>query len=465
MHVGAKKISDNIQKKGEEKIMKKRLLAALLTGTLTLSALAGCGAAGSASAETADEKNAVADVTESSDRADTVATGSEVVQLHYPCIWVGADSKANVWKKIIDGFNEEYAGVYEVVIEEQTDYDLYAQKINTQVTTGDVPDIFTVGAYSYLELYAETGKLMDLTDFLYQDDVYEKFNPGAIEAAQVGGVNYAFPYENAVIPILFNQSILDEYGLAVPTSFEELAEEAKVLQDNGVYAYTESTADNAWFAMLWYSYAVAALGGPDVYERGLDDPAFVEAAEIVKEQFQYTSPDAIGADAQVANGHFFNERSAFYTNGSWILGRIKSEGVEGLYDKLTVSPGLSVDGKNGNGFINQGQAYFAAAKQDDPAKQAAVEAFFKYIIDPDRVLELSLDAGALFAINVDATAYTDPVQSAIIEQSANADFSIGTFSGSVSTAVAEEFQPALEALLLDEITAEEFVQQLKDADH
>lgn len=441
--------------------MKKRIAVLILSGILAAVLLAGCAASVPVTAGAAsDDASGSADTK----AADETKTEGDVIELHYPCIWVGADSKTKVWKKIIDGFNKEYEGKYKVVIEDQTDYDLYAQKINTQVTAGDVPDIFTVGAYSYLQLYAETGKLMDLTEFLKEEGVYDKFNPGAIEAAQVNGVNYAFPYENAVIPIIFNKAILDSNGLSVPTSFEELAEDAKVLQDKGIYAYTESTADNAWFAALWYSYAVAALGGPDVYQRGLDDPAFVEAAKIVKEQFNYTSPDAIGADAQVANGHFFNERSAFYANGSWILGRIKSEGVEGLYDNLEISPGLSVNGKNGNGFISQGQAYFAAAKQDDPAKQEAVETFFRYIIEPERVLELSLDSGALFAINVDASAYDDPVQAAIIKKSSEADFSIGTFLGAVSPAVSEEFAPALEALLLDETTPEEFVQQLKDAD-
>ena len=429
--------------------MKKRITALLMAAAMLLTLLAGCGSSAAstsaASAETASEDG--------------------VITLTFPCIWVGSDSKAEVFGQMVQDFNTQYAGQYEVVIEEQTDYDLYEDKLRTQITTGNAPDIFTVKTYADLQLYAESGKLMDLTEFLSSDEISGLFIDGAVEAAQTNGASYGFPYESAIVPIMFNTRLLESVGITeIPTSFEELFEAAEALQSNGIYAFAQSTADNAWFSMLWYSYAVAAAGGPDVYERGLEDPAFVEAAEIIQKMFSYTSSDAIGADATVANGHFFNERSAIYLNGSWILGRIQSEGVEGLYDNLTISPGLSLNGENGNCYINQVQAYLCAAKQDDPAKQAAVEAFFAFILDPDRVAELSASSGSLFAVNVDASKISDPVQAEIISQSSATSFNIGHFSGSVSTAVSAEFPAALESLILGDTTPEEFVQQLIAAD-
>ena len=148
--------------------------------------------------------------------------------------------------------------------------------------------------------------------------------------------------------------------------------------------------------------------------------------------FDYTSSDAVGADASVVNGHFFNERAAIYTNGSWILGRIKTEGAEGLYDNLSISPGLSIDGKNGGAYVNSVLAYIVLGKQEDPNKQAAAEAFLEYITDPDRVLELSNSSGAMFAISYDATKITDPLQSEIMEQSKAAPFMIPYFNAAIA---------------------------------
>ncbi len=440
--------------------MKKRLLAFGLVVIMGISLLAGCGNSNNGSSSAGNKETGAETAAESGE----ASTGGEV-ELTFPCIWVGTDSKAEVFGKMVEGFNTEYAGQYKIKIEEQTDYDLYRDKLRTQISTGTTPDIFTVDSYADLELFAQSGYLMDLTDFLADSEMSNLFAEGMIEGAKVDGVNYGFPYENAVIPIMYNKNLLEQVGVEnVPTSYDELWDVCEKLQATGIFPTTQMTANNAWTSMLWYSYAVAAAGGADVYTRGLDDPAFVKAAEIMQKMFEYTSSDAVGADATVVNGHFFNERAAIYTNGTWILGRIKTEAVEGLYDNLAITPGLSLDGQNGGAYVTQVQAYFAAAKQDDPAKEEAVKAFFKYICDPDRVLELANSSGALFAINIDASKITDPVQAEIAQQCSDAAFLIGHFQGMNSTAVVTEFPAALESLVLGDITPEEFVEQLKAAD-
>lgn len=441
--------------------MKKRYLALGLAVAMAVSSIAACGSSGSTK-----DTAAAGGETQAAAQGETQAAASSggEIELSFPCIWVGSDIKAAVFGQMVEGFNTEYAGKYKVVIEEQTDYDLYRDKIRTQISTGDAPDIFTLDNMADLTLFASSGKLMDLTEFLASDEMASKFIDGKVDAAKIDGVNYGFPYEDAVIPIMYNKKLMDAAGAEIPTSYDELFDACEKLKASGVFPTTQMTANNAWTSMLWYSYAVAACGGPDAYKNGLDDPAFVKAAEIIKKMFDYTSSDAVGADATVVNGHFFNERAAIYTNGAWILGRIKSEGVEGLYDNLVVQPGLSYEGKNGNAYVNQVQAYFAAAKQDDPAKQEAVEAFFSYICDPDKVLELANSSGSLFAIAIDSTKLENPVQAEIVKQANEADFMIGHFQGSVSTPVANAFPAALEALVLGDITPEEFVEELKAAD-
>lgn len=439
--------------------MKKRILALGLVAVMALSSLAACGGSGD-TADTSAAGESGAAVESSGEAASTEG----VIELSFPCIWVGTDSKAEVFGKMVEGFNTEYEGQYKIVIEEQTDYDMYRDKLRTQISTGSAPDIFTLDSKADLELFASSGKLMDLTAFLESEEMAANFIDGKVDSAKIDGVNYGFPYEDAVIPIMYNQKLMDAAGAEIPTSFEDLFAACEKLAATGVFPTTQMTANNAWTSMLWYSYAVAACGGADVYADGLDNPAFVEAAELIQKMFEYTSSDAVGADATVVNGHFFNERAAIYTNGAWILGRIKTEGVEGLYDNLVVQPGLSYNGANGNAYVNQVQAYFAAGKQDDPAKQAAVEAFFKYICDPAKVLELANSSGSLFAIAIDSTQLTDPVQAEIVKQANEADFMVGHFQGSVSTPVANAFPAALEALVLGDITPEEFVEELKAAD-
>lgn len=426
--------------------MKRRIGLAALSLAMGICMLTGCGSAGE-------------------DSKESVTSSDGAVELKFQNIWVGADSKAEVFNQMIDGFNKEFDGKYRIVVEEQTDYDMYRDKLRTQISTGDAPDIFTVGSYADLELFAESGKLMDLTSFLEEDTMKNLFMDGAIEAAKVDGKNYGFPYENAVIPIMYNEKLLKEAGIEqLPESFEELFEDCEKIKATGVFPLCQMTADNAWTSMLWYSYALAACGGEDVYEKGLDDPAFVEAADLLKKMFDYTSPDAVGGDATIVNGHFFNERAAICANGSWILGRVKTEGVEGLYDNLALAPGLSYNGKNGGAYVNQVQAYFCAGKQTDAAKEEGIKEFFKYVCDKERVTELANSSGALFLIDIDSSKLTDPVQAELAKQSAEAAFTVGHFQGSMSTAVANAFPAALESLVLGDVDAQGFVDMLKAAD-
>lgn len=454
--------------KGEGKegiVMKKRMLPLLLAIVLGMCSFAGCGNKTSGSGEDKTNTND-ANKTEDTQAPDSNDSGNggdgKAVTLNFPSIWVGTDSKAEVFGQMIKGFNEEYAGKYEVKIEEQTDYDAYRDKIRTLISTGDAPDIFTVDSMADLTLFSQSGKLMDITAYV-EENLADRFVESVVDGAKVDGINYAIPYEMAVVPIMYNKKLLEEAGIKdIPTSYDELWTACEALKENGIFPITQMTNDNAWTSMLWYSYAVAACGGPDVYEKGLDDPAFVKAAELLQKMFEYTSSDAVGADASVVNGHYFNERAAIYTNGSWILGRIKSEGVEGLIDNTVMGPGLSQDGKNGGAYINSVLAYIAVAKQDDPNKQAAVEAFLDYITDPDRVLELANSSGALFAIDMDASKITDPQQIAIVEQSKAAPFMLPYFQAAVPTAMANAFPSTLEAMVLGDITPQEFVDALKE---
>ncbi len=428
----------------------KRIVSLMVVLSITMAIFTACG------------KSEVSQSTNSTSNSSTGST--EKVVITFPSIWVGTDGKAKVFGEMVNSFNKENESKIEVKIEEYTDYDAYEDKIRAMISTGNAPDIFTFKSAADLQLYSESGKLMDLTSHLADKDWSDKFAEGVIKAAQHNGKNFALPYENAVIAIMFNKKLLNNAGITnVPTTYEELWKVCEALKAKGIFPTAQMTNKNAWTSMLWYSYALAAAGGPDVYEKGLDDPAFVEAAKIMQKMFTYTSPDALGADATVVNGHFFNERSAIYTNGSWILSRIKKEGVQGLYDNLAISAGLGYNGGKPGAYVNAVQAYIAAGKQDNPAKEEAIVKFLKYICDVDRVTELSNSSGSIFTIKSKITDQTEKLQATMIEQSTAAPYMIGTFESEMPTKVVTAFPPALEGLILGELTPEKFVEELKAA--
>ena len=92
-----------------------------------------------------------------------------------------------------------------------------------------------------------------------------------------------------------------------------------------------------------------------VYERGLDDPAFVKAFEVMEKMYQYTTSDAVGADAGVSGGHFLNERTAVFMNGPWFIARYTSDGIPGLHENIGVAPAPMLTGGEGapGGWISE----------------------------------------------------------------------------------------------------------------
>ena len=92
--------------------MKKKVLSVVLSSSLLAGILAGCAqtaAPAAPAAQPAQETAAGSDDVAAAPQASAESSG-DVIELVFPCTWVGADSKADAWAAIVDSFNEEYAG-------------------------------------------------------------------------------------------------------------------------------------------------------------------------------------------------------------------------------------------------------------------------------------------------------------------------------------------------------------------
>ena len=248
---------------------------------------------------------------------------------------------------------------------------------------------------------------------------------------------------------------------------DEFFKMCEAVTATGKACTSQMTAKNAWTSMLWFSQALASAGGPDIYEKGLDDPAWVKAFEVMEKMYQYTTSDAIGADAGVSGGHFLNERTAVFMNGPWFIARYTSDGIPGLHENIGVAPAPMLMGGEGapGGYVGGKQSSLAAGKQSDPAKEEAVVKFLKWLTTPENVARLSYSSGAMFIVKADLPSDMDRLFIEMNEQKGNAPYVAKTFmNGMGSLPVVAEFPQALSALALGEVTPEGAVEMLKDAE-
>ena len=394
-------------------------------------------------------------------------TSGEIV-INFPSIWVGTDSKAAYMSKLIEDFNAENAGSIKVVVEEQTDYQAYRDKIRTTITTGAAPDLCILDTTFDIKEYAASGKFMDLTKYL-EKDWGSTFADGAFDAWSVDGHTYILPFESAIFPLIYNTKIFNEIGWDhFPTTYDEFFAFCKDAKAKGYNAMGQMAGDNAWSSMLWYSLIVEAIGGKDVYANGLQDPAFVEAAGVLKEMYNYTFDGAISATAGDVNGHWLARDTAIYLNGPWWIGNLYKEdnAVDGvlLADDCDVAVNPSyVGGKGDGGLVTTVQGFLAAAKQDDPAKEAAVVKFLQYVTDPAHVSELALSSGAMFFVKYTPSPDTKPIAQKFTEIANNAKYTVLHVNGAFPTAFSTEFPAAVSALILGEVDEQGFVDMLQTA--
>jgi raffinose/stachyose/melibiose transport system substrate-binding protein len=420
-----------------------KIMAVTLAGTVAASILVGCSKPQQATPQQQKE-----------------------VELKFASFWVGKDSKAPAMKEFVDKFNADNAGKIKITVEEIADYNAYEDKMKTTIATNSLPDIFVFKGGEVAKTYMKSGKLMDLTQYMNEGWKNDFVESSIKEVTQDNKV-MAMPYEYGVAPVMYNGKQLEKVGYKeFPKTYTEFYAMCEKLKAAGIAPMSQMTGENGWTSMLWYSQLVVAIGGPDVYSKGLSDPAFIQAAKEIQKLFQYTTKDAVGAGAAVSAGHFLNERTTMLMNGPWFIGRIKKEGVNNMYDSVSVAPAPVYEGGKGQagGYIGFVQSIIGASKQTDKAKEAAVVKFLKYLTQKDNVSKLAKDSGAMFVVKSAASADTEKLQGQINDQLSKAPYVVPHFQLMVKPAVGTEFPQALAALVSGTKTPEQFMEQLKKAD-
>ncbi|SIQ75949.1 raffinose/stachyose/melibiose transport system substrate-binding protein [Alkalispirochaeta americana] len=392
------------------------------------------------------------------------AEASDEIVLTWPGIWVGQDSKAAVMEEIVAEFNEKHAGSIRVVVEPQPDYDGYEDSIRTRLAAGQAPDIFTFKLSPTTAAYYDSNLLMDFSRELAQG-WGDNFNQGNLRASTVAGATKSLPYEIGFTPIWYNQELFQEAGIeSFPETMDQFWRATEKLKAIGAVPTSQMTGGtNAWTSMLWYTHFVGSFGGPGVWERGLDDPAFEKAAAVLKRLYQdgNTTRDAIGADAGVSGGHYQAGRTAMFINGPWYIGNIRENSPE-VYRATRLAAAPKAGNYHGHqvGWLHTN---LAAANTTDPARREAVITFLQHLTSPENARRVSLASGSLLAIEFDIPddVELDPLQRMFIEAGNEAAFLIDHLEASMPVDVVYEFGQALGAMVLRDLSPVEFVEMLR----
>lgn len=180
--------------------MKKRALAVMLAGALTLGAQTGVWAA----SDTSDQKEGELTLLMLNNWIDeTEAKGKELA-------------------KVIKQYEEENPGV-EITLQGASQQDI-KESFQTAALAGGGADIVVMDNSGHAIDLAAMGLLYPLEDITTADELTAQYQEGPLNSGKFEGKYYSVPWYMDCTGLYYNKERLEELGIDVPTTWEELSD-------------------------------------------------------------------------------------------------------------------------------------------------------------------------------------------------------------------------------------------------
>lgn len=449
--------------------MKKRALAMAMAGLMSVTMFAGCGSKaeeGTASADSAAAKS------EAAEAADTAEATGDVITINYPTYQCGTNTSAPVCDQLIEEFNAEYAGKYQIVKEDVPGDQNYIDKIKVMLGAGELPPVIYGGGYNLLDLVVAKDLAVDLTDAVEADPEWKAlYSEQALATNSRDGKIYASSAEGQVIGYFYNKEIFKAAGIEAPAkTWDELFEQCDKIKEAGYTPFSMDTADSAWVTQLWMGAMVGTASdagltfmntmNPDDY----NTPEMIAAVEKIQKMYtDYTTLDANGGAYENAANNFLSGQTAMMANGPWMIGDFSDPNMttEGFADKVGVAlyPDNFVYDAPIQGYI--------VTKQKDPAVEEAAIEMVKFFTSPHAMTVAMEVQGMVPASNTveltDAAAANFPLLAEFLELAANeGDGRSDTMQATMYPNLLDIMSTELPMLANGTYDAETFCQKLTD---
>ncbi len=243
------------------------------------------------------------------------------------------------------GFGDEYATELhqpifhelwpDITIDHHAAVDIGAE-LQARFVAGDPPDFINNSGDGQMDpaQLVSDGLLADLSplfDAPSWDDpsvtVRDSLLPGTIESGTFNGTPYILNYAFTVFGLWFNQTLMDENGWPVPTTWQEMMDVCADIAGTGIapWVYQGVTAPRY---MNWPLLSMATkLAGPEILvaidnlEPGAwGHEAIMESAAAIRQlaENSYFLPGVEGMEFRDAQGLWARGQAVFCPSGSWL---------------------------------------------------------------------------------------------------------------------------------------------------
>ncbi|MBW7457284.1 ABC transporter substrate-binding protein [Paenibacillus sepulcri] len=292
---------------------------------------------------------------------------------------------------LIQRFNASHDDI-EVVGTFQGGYDETVTKLQQAVSADTAPDVSMLER-AYVELFADSDVLEDLTPYLDKSNMSaDDFTPGLMGHSVFNDKLVSLPFNRSTPILHVNKTLLDELGLPIPTTWEEMKKTANalVVKENGEYKrYGLTMPYDTWYPIALISQAEGQFFNDDNTSLGfMDNGVGVKVFQYLKD-LQNTGalyyPPAQDS-GNIVNQMFLEGKVGMMFQSTGTIGSLK-ETVD--FDYVTAF--LPQDQKYASPTGGANVSMLSGSKHKDAAWE-----FIRYLMDdPDGGLQFILDSGYL----------------------------------------------------------------------
>lgn len=414
--------------------MKKTLAMAIML-TLIISMLAACGS-GESNKEPATDK----------------------VELSLWHNFTGDDLRAQAMRSIIEKFQTDHPNVKLDI--QAIPPDGYKTRLKTVAAADEMPDVFILSNGSMTEEFSAGGLIQPINELIDSHPEWkEGFMPNSFDAFTVDGNIYSAPMGLSPTSILYyNKAILEQNGLTVPKTWDELMNAIKVLKDNKMTPIALGNkaawlAQSSIFSSLadrvtgteWFLNAAKQEGA------SFTDPEFVQALTYMQQlgdagafQDGFNAIDNTQMEQMFAQG-----KAAMMIDGGWALSNLASNASEDAIKSMGATVLPSIPGGKGDpntlsGVVGVGMGLGKDAT--GPKKETAFELIYA-MSGPD-AQKRTLESNQLVSYKVELDkSKVSPIFSEVYEL-VNSVKLTPVYDGKLTSAGAEAVNNGLQELLM-----------------
>lgn len=379
--------------------MKRRLLALLLTTTMTAGVLAGCGSTTEKTDSAAADSTPAASQEKAADdgaNVETVENAAEIAAMDEGALngttitfWHAMGGvNGEALDTLVKKFNEENEYGITVVSEYQGSYDDSINKLKSAQLGNmgaDLVQVYDIGT----RFMMDSGWVVPMQDLADADEEFDLsvIEPNIAAYYTVGDTLYSMPFNSSTPILYYNKDMFEAAGIEeAPESFAEIKEAGDKLKASGVDEVISLGIYGWFFEQFTCKQGLEYVNNGNGRESYATEVAFDKngaALNILtawKDLYDNGYAPNVGRGGDAGLADFSAGKSAITLGSTASLKQILQD-VNGKFEVGTAYFPTVVDGSEGG--VSIGGASLWALNNNDDVKKAATWKFVKFLVSAE----------------------------------------------------------------------------------